>query len=200
MLLRSEAGQYAQQLSRRLVRVVAVVWIVVRVRQLRRLVGNVPERHAVVGGRLLHRPAAQHRGEDARPSRRRADRLRGEQAGCEDRHADEDQLPLRPGQGGEGQAGSVPQVEISVSLYSTEQQATDRVSGTVSEWRDHGASQTDAQVDKDAAVLLTGYGTPLLVVAHAERTVAVSVAPALLKGQNMATVMGALAGQAISNS
>ncbi len=99
-----------------------------------------------------------------------------------------------------GKPAPSPQVEISVSLYSTEQQATDRVSGTVSEWRDHGASQTDAQVDKDAAVLLTGYGTPLLVVAHAERTVAVSVAPALLKGQNMATVMGALAGQAISNS
>lgn len=99
-----------------------------------------------------------------------------------------------------GKPAPTPQVEVSVSLYSTEQQATDRVSGTVADWRDHGASQADVQIDKDAAVLLTGYGSPLLVVAHGERTVAVTVLPALIKGQNMTSVMSALAGQAITNS
>jgi hypothetical protein len=93
-----------------------------------------------------------------------------------------------------------PLVEVSVSLYATENQASGRVAATVAAWRDSGARQTAVPMGQDTATLLTGYGQPLLVVAHRQRTVAVTVAAALMKGRNPAAVMSDIAAKALRNS
>jgi hypothetical protein len=93
-----------------------------------------------------------------------------------------------------------PKVEVSVSLYSTDKQAADRVSETVAAWRDNGARQIDVLVGPDHGTLLIGYGEPLLVVAHGQRTAAVNVQATLLVGKDVGAVMGKIATIAISNS
>lgn len=93
-----------------------------------------------------------------------------------------------------------PKIEVSVSLYSTAAQAAGRVTDTVQSWRDSGARQSTITTNGDTATLLLGYGQPLLVVAHGQRTVAVSVQAVLLKGKNAASVMSQIAAKAIANS
>jgi hypothetical protein len=93
-----------------------------------------------------------------------------------------------------------PKVEVSVSLYSTDKQAADRVAGTVAVWRDNGARQIDVLVGPDDGTLLIGYGEPLLVVAHGQRTAAVSVQGTLLVGKDIGAVTGKIAATAITNS
>jgi hypothetical protein len=93
-----------------------------------------------------------------------------------------------------------PKIEVSVSLYSTEQEATGRVADTVAAWRDNGARQVELVVGPDHGTLLIGYGAPLLVVAHGQRTAAVTVQATLLVGKDAGTVMGQIASTAISNS
>jgi len=93
-----------------------------------------------------------------------------------------------------------PKIEVSVSLYSTEQEATGRVADTVAAWRDNGARQVEVVVGPDHGTLLIGYGAPLLVVAHGQRTAAVTVQATLLVGKDAGMVMGKIASTAISNS
>jgi len=93
-----------------------------------------------------------------------------------------------------------PKVEVSVSLYSTDKQAADRVSGTVAAWRDNGARQIDVLVGPDDGTLLIGYGAPLLVVADGQRTAAVTVQATMLVGKDAGAVMGKIAATAITNS
>jgi hypothetical protein len=93
-----------------------------------------------------------------------------------------------------------PKVEVSVSLYRTDKQAADRVAGTVAVWRDNGARQIDVLVGPDDGTLLIGYGEPLLVVAHGQRTAAVSVQATVLVGKDAGAVMGKIAATAITNS
>jgi hypothetical protein len=93
-----------------------------------------------------------------------------------------------------------PKVEVSVSLYSTDKQAAERVAGTVTAWRDNGARQIDVLVGPDDGTLLIGYGAPLLVVAHGQRTAAVTVQAPLLVGKDAGVVMGKIAATAITNS
>jgi hypothetical protein len=93
-----------------------------------------------------------------------------------------------------------PKVEVSVSLYSTDQQASARVADTVAAWRDNGARQIDVLVGPDDGTLLIGYGEPLLVVAHGQRTAAVTVQATMLAGKDAGAVMGKIAATAITNS
>lgn len=93
-----------------------------------------------------------------------------------------------------------PKVEVSVSLYSTDKKAADRVSNTVAAWRDNGARQIDVLVGPDDGTLLIGYGEPLLVVAHGQRTAAVTVQATMLVGKDAGAVMGKIASTAVTNS
>jgi hypothetical protein len=93
-----------------------------------------------------------------------------------------------------------PKVEVSVSLYSADQQAAGRVADTVAAWRDNGARQIDVLVGPDDGTLLIGYGEPLLVVAHGQRTAAVTVQATMLVGKDASAVMGKIAATAITNS
>ena len=93
-----------------------------------------------------------------------------------------------------------PKVEVSVSLYSTDKQASARVADTVAAWRDSGARQIDVLVGPDDGTLLIGYGDPLLVVAHGQRTAAVTVQATMLAGKDAGAVMGKIAATAITNS
>lgn len=93
-----------------------------------------------------------------------------------------------------------PKVEVSVSLYSTDKQASARVADTVAAWRDSGARQIDVLVGPDDGTLLIGYGDPLLVVAHGQRTAAVTVQATMLAGKDAGVVMGKIAATAITNS
>jgi hypothetical protein len=93
-----------------------------------------------------------------------------------------------------------PKVEVSVSLYSTDAEATARVADTVAAWRDNGARQIDVLVGPDHGTLLIGYGDPLLVVAHGQRTAAVTVQATMLVGKDAGVVMGKIGATAITNS
>jgi hypothetical protein len=93
-----------------------------------------------------------------------------------------------------------PKVEVSVSLYSTDKQASARAADTVAAWRDSGARQIDVLVGPDDGTLLIGYGDPLLVVAHGQRTAAVTVQATMLAGKDAGVVMGKIAATAITNS
>ena len=93
-----------------------------------------------------------------------------------------------------------PRVEVSISLYSSATQAAGRVADTVATWRDNGAAQSSVTVSGDDATLLTGYGSPLLVLAHGSRTVAVTVVSALLKGRSTASALSQIAARAVTGS
>jgi hypothetical protein len=91
----------------------------------------------------------------------------------------------------------VPKVEVSVSGYDTADSAAARVAATVAAWRNNGATSSDVTIDSDQGTLLTGYGSPLLVVQHDRLTVAITVTAALLKGHSPTAVMAQVAVQAI---
>ncbi|MGI8665037.1 MAG: hypothetical protein ACR2N4_03245 [Jatrophihabitans sp.] len=79
-----------------------------------------------------------------------------------------------------GKPAPVPAVEIGVSLYKSEAQASQRVQGTVQDYRSHGSSQQDAAVGQYSASILLGYGAPTIVVAAGPRTVAITVVANLI--------------------
>jgi hypothetical protein len=95
-----------------------------------------------------------------------------------------------------GKPAAPAKVEVGVSLYTTADQAAQRVSATVEDYRNHGASQSVATVGQYQATILTGYGLPTLVVAAGPRTVAVTVDPKLV-GATLNTALTAAAQAAI---
>lgn len=95
-------------------------------------------------------------------------------------------LNCRYGVTGAG-ATAKTKVEIGVSLYTTEQQATSRIGATVEDYKTHGAASAQVMIDGSTGTRLTGgsgvgYDVPVLVVAEGQRTVAVSVDPAAANG------------------
>jgi hypothetical protein len=101
--------------------------------------------------------------------------------------------------------GGAPSTEIGVSLYDTPQQAQKRLSGTIDDYRSHGATQSAATVSGVQGTLLTGgsgagYDIPLLVVASGQRTVAVSVVEKLLAPSRRGAVMAKVAALAMQRT
>lgn len=102
-------------------------------------------------------------------------------------------------------AGAVPDVEIGISLYDTPAQAQSRLTGTIEDYRSHGAAPSPASVSGMDGTLLVGgsgagYEVPLLVVASGQRTVAVSVLDKLLTASKRGPVMAKLAALALQRT
>jgi hypothetical protein len=95
-------------------------------------------------------------------------------------------LNCRYGITGRG-AAALPKIEVGVSLYRTPEQAAARVTATRSDYGAHGATGVDVPVGAATGRWITGgkgagYTDPILVVAAGQRTVAVTIAPALATG------------------
>jgi len=111
-------------------------------------------------------------------------------------------LNCRYGLGTSGKGS--PTVEVGISLYTTPAQAKKRLSGTVTDYLDHGATRSTTEVAGNDATLLvgkgTGYDVPLLVVASDQRTVAVSVAENLLSAAKREPAMVKLVALALDRT
>lgn len=88
-------------------------------------------------------------------------------------------------------------VEASVSLYDTNAHANARVAATKEAWREHGATPHAVTVAGHPAVVLTGYGSPLLVLGVGARTVALSVAAKLVPAARRDAVLVSLGASAL---
>jgi hypothetical protein len=99
---------------------------------------------------------------------------------------------------------ATPSVEVGISLYSSPAQARKRLTGTIDDYRDHGATQSSTTVSGHDATLLVGtargYDIPLLVVAADQRTVAVSVVANLLSTAKREPAMVKLAALALDRT
>lgn len=110
-------------------------------------------------------------------------------------------LNCRYGVTGRGNA-TTPKIEIGISLYSTPAQAAARITATVDDYTGHGATGADAVVASRPGHVLTGgtgagYDLPLAVVASGQRTVAVSIDPAVATGDTATKDAVALAALAL---
>jgi hypothetical protein len=90
-----------------------------------------------------------------------------------------------------------PTIEITVSLYRTGTQATQRIESTVQDFIYHGATATPTTVAKRPATLLLdanmlAYG-PTIVLAHGQRTVAVTLRPGTHQPAPLLEKLGKLA-------
>lgn len=79
---------------------------------------------------------------------------------------------------------ATPAVEIQVSLYGTAAQASARITPTVADYKNNGATATKANAGGIPATMLTGgtaagYDTATLILAFGQRTVAVSLSDAI---------------------
>lgn len=102
-------------------------------------------------------------------------------------------------------AKTASQLEIGVSLYSSADDAAERISATVDDYTNHGAQTQDVKVAGLPATLLTGgtgdgYSEPLLVIASDQRTVAVTVTKAVATGAAAATSATKLAELALTKT
>jgi hypothetical protein len=110
-------------------------------------------------------------------------------------------LNCRYGVTGRGTSATTA-IEIGISLYSTPLQAQARIGATVDDYTTHGATTGDTTVEGRPAKILTGgsgagYEQLLLVVASAQRTVAVSVDATVAQGEKAAQDAAALAALAL---
>ncbi|MHA3702854.1 hypothetical protein ACXR2U_11800 [Jatrophihabitans sp. YIM 134969] len=92
-----------------------------------------------------------------------------------------------------GAAAPVPGVEIGVSLYDSADRASDRVAGTVEDYRESGSRAEDVDVAGTTGTVLVGGGPPTLVVARDAKTVAVSVSRTLSTGFQQLVALAELA-------
>ncbi len=90
-----------------------------------------------------------------------------------------------------------PLVEASVSLYDTNAHASARVAATTETWREHGAIPHAVTVAGHPAVVLVGYGVPLLVLGVGARTLALGVSATLVPAARRDAVMVSLAASAL---
>ena len=99
-----------------------------------------------------------------------------------------------------------PAIEIGVSLYQTDVNASDRIAATVDDYtNNHGATSADTTVNGRSAMWLTGgtgagYTNPTLVVAAGQRTVAVSIAGTVATGTKAKTDAIAIAKLALDRT
>lgn len=87
-----------------------------------------------------------------------------------------------------GKPAPVAQLEIGISLYKSLAQAQSRLQGTIDDYRSHGASPQQLSVGEAQATVLTGYGSPTLVVADGPRTVAITIDAKLITTAAQATL------------
>jgi len=94
-------------------------------------------------------------------------------------------------------ATAAPGLELGISLYTTPAKASARITATVDDYENHGATATPVTVSGVAGTLLVGgtgsdYSVPTLVLASGQRTVAVSataaVAPTAERSKDLAAV------------
>lgn len=90
-----------------------------------------------------------------------------------------------------------PTIEITVSLYRTAAEAAQRVESTAADFTYHGATATRTTIAKVPATLLLGahllfYGSTV-VLAHGQRTVAVTLRPGTPKPVPLLEKLGKLA-------
>lgn len=102
-------------------------------------------------------------------------------------------------------AAAKSKIEVGVSLYSTPAAAATRVSATLDDYTAHGARATDTMVDSAPAKLLSGgtgadYEAPVLVLSADQRTVAVTIAPAVATGSTATKDAVALAKLVLSKT
>ena len=95
---------------------------------------------------------------------------------------------------------AAPLVEASVSLYNTNAHATARVDATIETWREHSAVPHKVTVAGHPGVVLTGYGTPLLVLGVGPRTFAIGISSALVAAARQDAVLVELATSALHGS
>lgn len=95
-----------------------------------------------------------------------------------------------------GKPAAEPLVEVGISLYNSAAQAARRVEGTADDYRSHGASEARTKVGQYPATVLSGYGSPTLVMAAGVRSIAVTVDPRLIP-QSAATGLASLAKAAL---
>ncbi len=111
-------------------------------------------------------------------------------------------LNCRYGLGASGKG--TPAVEVGISLYKSPAQARTRLTGTIDDYRDHGATPSSTTVaGLDATMLVgtaRGYDVPLLVVASGQRTVAISVVPNLVPADEREPAMVKLAALALQRT
>jgi hypothetical protein len=111
-------------------------------------------------------------------------------------------LNCRYGLGASGRG--TPAVEVGISLYASPDQARRRLTGTIGDYREHGAQQTSTTVaGLDATMLVgttRGYDVPLLVLASGQRTVAVSVAANALPSSRLEPAMVKVAALALQRT
>ena len=105
---------------------------------------------------------------------------------------------------GLGATGKTPALEIGISLYKSPAQADMRLTGTIDDYRGHGATQSAATVDgQDGTMLVgggTGYNIPTLVVASDQRTVAVSMLPTVVAANKRGPAMAKVAALALDRT
>ncbi len=99
-----------------------------------------------------------------------------------------------------GSKTTAAKVEVSVSLYASDAEAAARVSSTLEQWRQNGATPHAVSVGGHPATVLTGYQSPLLVVGSGPRTVAVTMVATLVAGAKLDSVMAGIAAAALSGS
>jgi hypothetical protein len=103
-----------------------------------------------------------------------------------------------------GGATAVPKVEIGVSLYNSAAQAAKRLSGTIADYVDHGATRTPITVSGHGGSILVGsargYDVPLLVVASGQRTIAISVISRLVPTSARSERLGKIGGLVVDRS
>jgi hypothetical protein len=95
-----------------------------------------------------------------------------------------------------GKPAGDPLVEVGISLYNSSAQAARRVEGTVDDYRSHGARDSSTKVGQYRATVLSGYGSPTLVVAAGVRSIAVTVDARLIP-KSPATGLASLAKAAL---
>lgn len=95
-----------------------------------------------------------------------------------------------------GKPAADPLVEVGISLYKSPAQAARRVEGTVDDYRSHGAREARTKVGQYRATVLSGYGSPTLVVAAGVRSIAVTVDARLIP-KSPATGLASLAKAAL---
>lgn len=111
-------------------------------------------------------------------------------------------LNCRYGLGASGK--QTPALEIGISLYKSPAQADMRLTGTIDDYRGHGATQSSATVDGQEGTMLvgggTGYNIPTLVVASDQRTVAVSMMPTVVAANKRGPAMAKVAALALDRT
>ncbi|HEY7045670.1 MAG TPA: hypothetical protein VH373_00515 [Jatrophihabitantaceae bacterium] len=97
-----------------------------------------------------------------------------------------------------------PALEIGISLYKSPAQADMRLTGTIEDYRSHGATQSAATVGGQEGTMLVGgsagYNIPTLVVASDQRTVAVSMLPTVVAANKRGPAMVKVAALALDRT